>query len=182
MSHGNTETKMLDVRAQQLTASTCPKGLLTLISPTLTTNQTRIGNGGTSTRTADIAPCVNNYDRSSAPGRPILSSSRNIPFPTYSLLSDVSKTCVDIKVLERHPYTTQSFIPMGGHPDELNTYVVVVANSNPDDSGPDLSTVRAFTVKGNEGVCYGAAVWHAPMCVVKQVRHVGSPASNSAQL
>jgi ureidoglycolate lyase len=162
----------IQVNARTLTAKNCPKGLLTLISPTLTTEKTRIGNGGTSTRTADIAPCINNYHLapSDQPGRAVLSSSRNRPFPVFE--EKDGRKCVDIRVLERHPYTTQSFMPMGGSAVEEKTYVVVVANSNEDDTTPDLSSVQAFTVKGNEGVCYGAAVWHAPMCVVEKVGEV----------
>ncbi len=162
----------IHINARPLTPETCPQGLLTLISPTLTTAKTRIGNGGTSTRTADIAPCVNNYDLapSGQPGRPVLSSSRNRTFPVKE--QQDGRKSVDIRVLERHPYTTQSFIPMGGSAAEEKTYIVLVAHSNDDDTAPDLSSVQAFTVKGNEGVCYGAAVWHAPMCVVKQVSGV----------
>lgn len=32
---------------------------------------------------------------------------------------------------------------------------------------PDLSTLKAFTVRGNQAVTYARGVWHAPMVVTK---------------
>ncbi|SCU84722.1 LADA_0D03400g1_1 [Lachancea dasiensis] len=69
-----------------------------------------------------------------------------------------------IKVLEKHPHSSQTFIPMGRASKEL-AYLVVVAVA--DDHGePNLSTLRAFTCNGNQAVTYGAGVWHAPMIVL----------------
>jgi hypothetical protein len=66
--------------AKPLHPTTIPSNL-SIISPVLTTSKTAIGNGGTSTRTADIVECVNNYHMapSGLPGRAIMSSSRNTP-------------------------------------------------------------------------------------------------------
>ncbi|KAF9222767.1 Allantoicase [Gyrodon lividus] len=82
---------------------------------------------------------------------------------------------VDLAVLERHPYTNQAFIPMGGGGfpgDEAirqagNTYLVVVALNGTDDK-PDLSTLRAFIASAAQGIMYDTAVWHQPMTVLEK--------------
>jgi ureidoglycolate lyase len=74
---------------------------------------------------------------------------------------------ISIAVLERHPFSSQSFIPMGGSSDI--SYIVIVADSNEDDTAPDLATIKAYTEQGDEGVCYGAGLWHAPMTVIGAV-------------
>ncbi|SCW03659.1 LAFE_0G15346g1_1 [Lachancea fermentati] len=71
----------------------------------------------------------------------------------------------DIKVLEKHPYSSQTFLPMGRAEDDIS-YLVVVALPNPACDAPDLSTLKAFTCKGNQAVTYGAGIWHAPMIVL----------------
>ncbi|SCU87247.1 LAME_0D09340g1_1 [Lachancea meyersii CBS 8951] len=69
-----------------------------------------------------------------------------------------------ISVLEKHPYSSQTFVPMGRAAKAI-AYIVVVALSN-EQGEPDLSTLRSFTCKGTQAVTYGAGVWHAPMIVV----------------
>ncbi|KAK3937406.1 ureidoglycolate hydrolase [Diplogelasinospora grovesii] len=83
-----------------------------------------------------------------------------------------------VEVLERHPYTTQTFIPLTG--DASKRYLVIVAPSlppsmadqdlpTPDATGlpgrglPDLRGLRAFVATAQQAVTYGAGTWHAPM-------------------
>lgn len=94
-----------------------------------------------------------------------------------------------VAVLERHPFTTQTFILLAQGPAAPPcTYLVIVAPSLP--SGPldrdlpfpsflseeckkdtttpargvpDLRNLRAFIAGPGQGVTYGAGVWHAPM-------------------
>lgn len=93
-----------------------------------------------------------------------------------------------VRILERHPFTTQTFAPLGGDGDRTR-YLVIVAptltHAN-DDEGkkevlpvptqatdgkgallgrglPDLSRVQAFIATGKQAVTYGAGTWHAPM-------------------
>ncbi|KAL2187070.1 ureidoglycolate hydrolase [Thermothelomyces heterothallicus CBS 203.75] len=95
-----------------------------------------------------------------------------------------------VAVLERHPYTTQTFIPLTSDP--AAHYLVIVAPSLPaapaaapsgeplpvpaglppatgyprtlPGSGmPDLRRLRAFVANGTQAVTYGAGTWHAPM-------------------
>jgi ureidoglycolate lyase len=94
-----------------------------------------------------------------------------------------------VEILERHPFTTQTFIPLGLCPAEQENarYLVVVAPSLPpshEDEGlpvparsppavclpgrglPDLTKLQAFMAQGSQAVTYDAGTWHAPMVVV----------------
>lgn len=102
---------------------------------------------------------------------------------------------LEVSVLERHPYTTQTFIPLGLEASSRTAmFVVVVAPKDPvnlicsaesnsefsarsknrlhcamesDGVGlPSLKGVRAFLARGNQAVTYAAGTWHAPMIVL----------------
>ncbi|KAG1715751.1 hypothetical protein ID866_1419 [Astraeus odoratus] len=88
--------------------------------------------------------------------------------------AEVVNGVVELKVLERHPYTNQAFIPMGNGSlcdealkDPGNTYLVVVAHNGEDDK-PDMSTLRAFIATAAQGVMYSTGVWHQPMTVLEK--------------
>ncbi|KAI0183554.1 ureidoglycolate hydrolase [Xylaria flabelliformis] len=85
---------------------------------------------------------------------------------------------VQIKVLERHPFTSQTFVPLTA--DGTKRYLVVVAPTlapmgededlpAPRDAGlpgrglPDVSRLVAFVATGEQAVTYAAGTWHAPM-------------------
>ncbi|KAI0473162.1 ureidoglycolate hydrolase [Xylariaceae sp. FL0804] len=98
---------------------------------------------------------------------------------------------IQIRVLERHPFTTQTFVPLASSgqsgddddDDDTERYLVVVApslppststtsNSNGNGRGgaggaggglPDVQRARAFVASGAQAVTYGAGTWHAPM-------------------
>ena len=73
---------------------------------------------------------------------------------------------VELKVLERHPYTNQAFIPMGGGgvqdcetlKEPGNAYLVVVAHNGSDDK-PDIGTLHAFVASAAQGIMYNTAIW-----------------------
>lgn len=67
------------------------------------------------------------------------------------------------KVLERHPFTSQTFIPMGVEGDK-DAYVVICAPDKNDQ--PDWENAEMFIAKGNESVMYHPGTWHAPMVVL----------------
>ncbi|KAG9316251.1 galactose-binding domain-like protein [Chiua virens] len=81
-----------------------------------------------------------------------------------------------LAVLERHPYTNQAFVPMGGggiEGDETirepgNRYLVVVALNGKDDK-PDLKTLRAFVASAGQGIMYDTGIWHQPMTVLDKL-------------
>jgi ureidoglycolate lyase len=56
-----------------------------------------------------------------------------------------------LKMFERHPLGSQSFVPLSGRP-----YLVAVAPAG----DFDASQVRLFRAEGNQGVHYGKGVWH----------------------
>ena len=64
---------------------------------------------------------------------------------------------VSIKMLERHPLGSQAFIPTSGA-----SFIVAVAPNGGDDK-PDENGLRAFLVRGNQGVNYSRGTWHHPL-------------------
>lgn len=101
--------------------------------------------------------------------RPLISIN-NQDYPTSPSKSS-SAGFLDLSIMERHPYTTQTFIPLGLDPRDTSTaYLVVVAPNIPslsEDAGlPDTVKTRAFLARGSQAVTYGAGTWHAPMIVL----------------
>lgn len=82
-----------------------------------------------------------------------------------------------VKILERHPFTSQTFIPLGLAGAEMETaYLVIVAPRNTGAGSaeeremPDLARAKAFIAQGSQAVTYAANTWHAPMVVIGQKR------------
>jgi ureidoglycolate lyase len=65
-----------------------------------------------------------------------------------------------VRSLERHPYSAQSFMPIGG-----DDYLVVVCHAATD-GRPDLSTLQAFKATSGQGVTYARNVWHHGLSVL----------------
>ncbi|KAJ5579607.1 Ureidoglycolate hydrolase [Penicillium hispanicum] len=98
----------------------------------------------------------------------------------------------DVRILERHPFTNQTFIPidLSSHPtvgdgEEEPVFLVVVAPTRQgevatttNDAGqtvtirdpPDLQKAKAFIARGGQAVTYGVGTWHAPMVVLGRRR------------
>ncbi|KZT42454.1 Allantoicase [Sistotremastrum suecicum HHB10207 ss-3] len=80
-----------------------------------------------------------------------------------------------VRVLERHPFNNQVFIPMGSGgrvgTDDLTVharaYLVIVALNGRDDK-PDLGTLKAFIASASQGVSYNAGIWHHPIIALEQ--------------
>ncbi len=62
---------------------------------------------------------------------------------------------VPLRVFERHPFSTQVFVPM-----RASRYLVVVA---PGGEAPNIEKARAFLASGQQAISYGAGIWHHPM-------------------
>ncbi|KAG2181861.1 hypothetical protein INT44_008677 [Umbelopsis vinacea] len=68
------------------------------------------------------------------------------------------------KILERHPYSSQAFVPMNAG--NTRGYLVIVALNGEDDK-PDMSTLKAFICSNVQGVNYAAGIWHHPMIALE---------------
>jgi ureidoglycolate lyase len=67
-----------------------------------------------------------------------------------------------VQLLERHEFSTQLFVPLAG----VRRYLVVVALG---EAEPDLTTLRAFIARGDQGITYSPGVWHHPLIALDQV-------------
>ena len=88
-----------------------------------------------------------------------------------SRISTDPQSKLEISIMERHPYTTQTFIPLGLSPMDRDTaYLVVVAPTvtepTKDFGMPDIPKIRAFIARGSQAVTYAPGTWHAPMIVI----------------
>jgi ureidoglycolate lyase len=68
---------------------------------------------------------------------------------------------IEIKMMERHPLGSQSFMPLDRRP-----YVVVVAENGSDNKPMEP---QAFLVKANQGVNYFKNSWHHPLISLEDV-------------
>jgi len=59
-----------------------------------------------------------------------------------------------ISLLERHPHSAQSFIPLG-----MSRSLIVVSLSS-ESGAPAPETIRAFVAERGQGVCYRPGTWH----------------------
>lgn len=64
-----------------------------------------------------------------------------------------------VDMLERHPLSSQLFLPLGGRP-----FLVIVAEGGGD--RPAIGKVRAFLTNGAQGVNYARSVWHHPLIAI----------------
>lgn len=99
-------------------------------------------NGGTGMRWRDVARIDTTEDAGEVDASIYRAFPRSLPF-----LCDR---------LERHPLSSQLFLPIGGRP-----FLVIVAEGGPD--RPDALTARAFLTDGRQGVNYARGVWHHPL-------------------
>ncbi|OBA23370.1 hypothetical protein METBIDRAFT_36932 [Metschnikowia bicuspidata var. bicuspidata NRRL YB-4993] len=131
--------------------------------------QLSAANYGTAVKIHNVAPIANNSDQ--CPSGKKAESRWNIfrcSAPNHLIqVKNASTDSYRAKVLERHPFSTQTFVPMGHNASRLS-YLVIVAKSDElsAEKLPDPTSLRAFVCMGNQSVTYGAGVWHAPMVVI----------------
>lgn len=128
--------------------------------------KTLSANYGTAIKLHDVSPAVNNFEAQKA------KATWNIfrcLAPKQLERTDSGSTRYRGSVLERHPYSTQTFVPMG-QPMKKDLYLIIVAELDTATSEklPDPTTLAAFVCKGNQSVTYGAGTWHAPMVVIDE--------------
>ncbi len=68
---------------------------------------------------------------------------------------------LSVKMVERHPFGSQAFIPLSGRP-----YLVLVATAGESVEPTDL---KAFLAQPSQGVNYHAGTWHHPVLALEGV-------------
>ena len=94
-------------------------------------------NYGATKRFHDLA----RIDCAAEDGRTVVNIFRSIP-PVFPF---------DVKVMERHPLSSQAFVPLSGRP-----FLVVVAPKGPFDP----AAIRAFRAAPGQGVNFAPGTWH----------------------
>jgi ureidoglycolate lyase len=91
-----------------------------------------------------------------------LCSTRPTARPSLSVshAGRVTALPLEATVMERHEFSSQSFVPL-----DVSRWIVVVAP--PDvDGGPDVARAVAFLPGPGQGVTYRANTWHHPLTVL----------------
>ena len=70
---------------------------------------------------------------------------------------------IPLRLLEKHPHSTQLFVPMNAQ-----RYLVVVAEAAAGDDVPDLTTLAAFVAEGAQAITYHPGIWHHPMIALDE--------------
>ena len=85
---------------------------------------------------------------------------------TKGILTSHSELVIDVPALEKHPNSSQTFIPVGVKSIDISHIVVTALPHQLKSNEPDLNTLKAFICRGNQSVTYGKGIWHAPMIAV----------------
>ena len=128
-------------------------------------------NQGTALKYSNISPLCNNYDIATNEKSAEAVISLFVCSPRDPIEGGASGLYESfaVNLLERHPFTTQTFIPMGlDEADKSTAFLVIVAPSldatvNQD---PDVANLKAFLARGSQAVTYGVGTWHSPMIVI----------------
>ena len=108
-----------------------------------------------------FAPFGEVLESPATPGRAyidkMLDNRRGGAAPSLSFTHALPKSAPFVSTtMERHEFSSQSFIPM-----EAGRWLVLVAPHGADGQ-PDMAKARAFLARPDQGVTYGANVWHHP--------------------
>jgi len=120
-----------------------------------------LANEGTATKFHQLSPLTESYS-------PEVGATTGISVFRCKPLEGITDGVAVLKTLERHPFTSQAFIPMGRGDrlsDAGDKYLVVVAHNGSDDR-PDMKSLRAFLATSAQGISYNKGVWHQPMTVL----------------
>jgi ureidoglycolate lyase len=79
----------------------------------------------------------------------------------------VDASAISITFLERHPHSTQTFVPL-----KVGRWIVLLAPTLPDGT-PDLGNIRAFLAGPEDAVCIHRNVWHAGLTVLDRPAEMG---------
>ncbi|CAI2194550.1 3935_t:CDS:2, partial [Funneliformis geosporum] len=175
-----THSSVVHIVATPLTyASFSPYGNIIQSFPEQTSTQNSISithgikvtsaNQGTARKYNHVASIINyrqsnillNKDQSSDKTRVI---AKAVPNLSLYKCSPVKSLPFIVRLLERHPYSSQTFVPMSDG--KVKGYLVVVCLNN-DAGKPDLSTLKAFAASSTQGINYHPGIWHHPMIALE---------------
>ncbi|KAJ5801468.1 uncharacterized protein N7518_003536 [Penicillium psychrosexuale] len=153
-----------------------------------------LANQNSALKYSPISPLIDRYTNLCPSGQP--SEARMTMFCCFPrVLRTVSggpqmpdREVFDVRILERHPFTNQTFIPVDlsahskvGNDEEEPLFLIVVAPTlkwrtatAENEAGetvtirdpPDLNNIKAFVARAGQAVTYGVGTWHAPMVVL----------------
>ena len=142
-------------------------------------------NQNTALKYPEISPLTSEYGRSSSGVAAHPTMSLFCCFPR-DLRTSNGHSVLNLRILERHPFTTQTFMPLCSPASRSTRAIIIVAPTlNPPTTSPaltprfphlnqggppDLQNLRAFAAEPGKGVAYGVGTWHAPMMVVGEGR------------
>lgn len=87
-----------------------------------------------------------------------LSSTRPGAAPNLAVFRSAPQPLpLTVRLLERHPCSTQAFLPM-----RCARFLVIVAPTRPD-GAPDAARLEAFVCGPAQGINYHPGVWHHPI-------------------
>ncbi|MGO9935691.1 MAG: ureidoglycolate lyase [Steroidobacteraceae bacterium] len=86
---------------------------------------------------------------------------------------------LQVRLLERHPLSSQAFIPLGSRP-----FLTVVAEDGP---SAQAGILRAYMSSGRQGVNYRRNTWHHPLIALGEISRFlvvdrGGPGENYQEL
>ncbi|CAB4408752.1 unnamed protein product [Rhizophagus irregularis] len=132
-------------------------------------------NQGTARKYNNIAPVINfrqsdfqsqssNSDNSTSNKTHIIAKAE----PNLSLFkcSPAKSLPFILRLMEKHPYSSQMFVPLNNG--KVKGYLVVVCLSNDEGDRPDLSTLNAFVVSSTQGISYHPGIWHHPIIALEE--------------
>lgn len=171
----STLTSDIIIPAQPLTPQSFAKfGYVFSADEQMDTAKKTQANQGTAVKLLKVAPVVNNSRQ--APSGKIATANWNIfrctPPSDCIEQKDHGLQVYTGKVLERHPYSTQTFVPMGRDAKEKAFVVICAPNSVRDGNFPRVENAEAFVCRGDQSVTYAAGTWHAPMVAIGQQDHL----------
>ena len=81
-----------------------------------------------------------------------------------------------VRLLERHPYSSQMFIPINCQKRWLIVVALPISESESEHdvdcreegrAGPDMLTLKAFMAHENQGINFAAGIWHHPLIALE---------------
>jgi len=79
----------------------------------------------------------------------------------------VDPAAISITFLERHPHSTQTFVPL-----KVGRWIVLLAPTLADGT-PDLANAKAFLAGPEDAICIHRNVWHAGLTVLDRPAEMG---------